>query len=240
MNPELKLFIEDLENTFGSELVSVYLYGSAAAGDFIPGKSDYNLLVILKNLDAPELIKSRPAIREWIRLGGSTPVFFTENEIIDAADVFPIEFHEMQKANKLLSGSDILKQVIVSNDNLRHQCEFELRSKLLRLRRRFVQICDSSEAIAALLSESLPSISAIFSGVLTLNGKPVAPVKAERLKQFAQEFNLDYEVFNTILGLHSDKISKVNGLTQTIDLFNKYLREINKVITLVNNFDDRQ
>lgn len=38
---------EDWLNAFGRDLVSLMLYGSAAGGSYVKGKSDINLLVVL-------------------------------------------------------------------------------------------------------------------------------------------------------------------------------------------------
>ena len=38
---------DDYKKVFGSDLVSLIIYGSAAAGFYVKGKSDINLLVVL-------------------------------------------------------------------------------------------------------------------------------------------------------------------------------------------------
>jgi len=87
--------INDLRATHGDNLASVVLYGSAAAGDHIELQSDYNLLISLHRITPEDLRLAQPAMREWRRLGHPLPVYFTVEELSDAADVFPIEFHQM-------------------------------------------------------------------------------------------------------------------------------------------------
>ena len=77
-------------------------------------------------------------MREWRRLGHPLPVYFTVEELSDAADVFPIEFHQMANARIVLYGHDPFEFVKLSNANLRHQTEYELRSKLIQLRRLYI------------------------------------------------------------------------------------------------------
>ena len=50
MQHQFSAFIDDLKHTHGSNLASVTLYGSAAAGDFIPERSDYNILIALRKM----------------------------------------------------------------------------------------------------------------------------------------------------------------------------------------------
>ena len=47
---------------------NVILYGSAAAGDFIPQKSDYNLLIALHKIAPEDLRNAHACVREWRRV----------------------------------------------------------------------------------------------------------------------------------------------------------------------------
>src|ERR671939_352829 len=120
--------IGDLRSTHGDNLASVVLYGSAAAGDHIELRSDYNLLIALHRISPEDLRLAQAPMREWQRLGHPLPVYFTVEELNDAADVFPIEFHQMEKARVVLFGRDPFEFVELSDANLRHQTEYELRS----------------------------------------------------------------------------------------------------------------
>jgi len=62
-------FVDDLKNTHGKNLASVILYGSAAAGDFIPKESDYNSLVALHEITPKDLRNAHACMREWNRMG---------------------------------------------------------------------------------------------------------------------------------------------------------------------------
>ncbi|MCV4600673.1 nucleotidyltransferase domain-containing protein, partial [Escherichia coli] len=86
---------DDLRTTHGKNLVAVILYGSAATGEFIPHRSDYNILVALEKIRPEDLRNAHACVREWTRLGHPVPVYFTADELRDASDVFPIEFHQM-------------------------------------------------------------------------------------------------------------------------------------------------
>ena len=132
--------VEDLKATHGDNLASIVLYGSAAAGDQIELRSDYNLLIALNRITPEDLRLAQPPIREWQRLGHPLPVYFTVEELSDAADVFPIEFYQMANARIVLYGKDPFELVQLSDENLRHQTEYELRSKLIQLRRLYLSL----------------------------------------------------------------------------------------------------
>ena len=124
------------------------LYGSAAAGDFVPQKSDYNLLIALNKITPKDLRNAHACMREWAKMGHPVPVYFTVDELQNSADVFPIEFHNMERARKVLYGTDVLANLAISDEFLRHQTEYELRSKLIKLRREYIP---ASASVAGLI-----------------------------------------------------------------------------------------
>src|SRR5918998_838781 len=134
----LNHLVGDLRATHGDNLASVVLYGSAAAGDHVELRSDYDLLVALERITPEDLRLAQAPMREWRRLGHPLPVYFTTEELRDAADVFPIEFHQMERARVVLYGRDPFATLRISDVNLRHQTEYELRSKILQLRRLYI------------------------------------------------------------------------------------------------------
>src|SRR5688572_1638517 len=139
--------IGDLKSTHGDNLASVVLYGSAASGDSIELRSDYNLLIALNRITPSDLRLAQAPMREWQRLGHPLPVYFTVEELQDAADVFPIEFLHMEKARRVLYGQDPFERLDVPTTHLRHQLEYELRSKLIQLRRLYIPASVSAEKL---------------------------------------------------------------------------------------------
>src|SRR3954470_14964152 len=151
--------VEDLRATHGDNLASIVLYGSAAAGDHAELRSDYNLLIALNRITPEDLRLAQAPMREWQRLGHPLPVYFTVEELSDASDVFPIEFHQMANARVVLYGRDPFEFVTLSDANLRHQAEYELRSKLIQLRRHYIPASISIEKLCDLMSDSLSSFA---------------------------------------------------------------------------------
>src|SRR6202165_5658757 len=149
--------LRDLQATHGDNLASVVLYGSAAAGDHVELRSDYNLLISLNRITPEDLRQAHAPMRECQRLGHPLPVYFTVEELSDAADVFPIEFYQMENARIVLYGDDPFAFVKLSDANLRHQAEYELRSKLIQLRRLYIPASVSVEKLCDLMRDSLAS-----------------------------------------------------------------------------------
>lgn len=227
-------FIDDLKNTHGSNLASVILYGSAAAGDFIPHESDYNLLVALFEITPKDLRNAHACMREWNRMGHPIPVYFTVDEIKHAGDVFPIEFHFMERARKVLYGFDVLENVAISDKYLRHQTEFELRSKLIKLRREYIHASTSAEHLVDLMAESLTSFAAIFRAVLLLLEIEPPVTKEEIVHLTVQHLKIDGKPFDKIFYIRENERKEPLTEKSANLLFADYLDQIEKVIVAVD------
>jgi len=233
-------FIDDLKNTHGANLESVILYGSAAAGDFIPHESDYNLLVALNKITPKDLRNAHACMREWSRMGHPIPVYFTVEELNDAGDVFPIEFHFMERARRVLYGRDVLENVKISDRYLRHQTEFELRSKLIKLRREYIHASTSAEALVELMAESLASFSALFRAVLLLLGFEPPVTKEEIVDLTVKNLDIDRKSFDKIFDIRENGATEHLTEVSANQLFADYMEQIEKVIEAVDEMGKQE
>jgi len=225
--------IDDLRATHGENLASVVLYGSAAAGDHIELRSDYNLLIALNRITPEDLRLAQAPMREWQRLGHPLPVYFTVEELSDAGDVFPIEFHQMANARVVLFGKDPFEYVQLSDANLRHQTEYELRSKLIQLRRLYIPASVSIEKLCDLMSDSLASFAALFRAVLLLHGQQAPVAKPDCVRLTARLLKLDVAPFERIFQFRvGDNLP--GSETEANELFGSYMLQIERVVEAVD------
>ena len=225
--------VEDLRSTHADNLASVVLYGSAAAGDNVELRSDYNLLIALNHITPEDLRLAQAPMREWQRLGHPLPVYFTVEELSDAADVFPIEFHQMANARVVLYGHDPFEFVKLSDANLRHQTEYELRSKLIQLRRLYIPASVSIEQLCDLMTDSLASFAALFRAVLLLFGHQAPVAKAECVRATARLLKLEQAPFERIFELRNE-INLPSSLKEANELFASYMLQIEQVVEAVD------
>jgi len=235
MKNQFEAFIDDLRATHGRNLVSIVLYGSAAAGDFVPHKSNYNILIALQKITPQDLRNAHASIREWHKMGHPVPVYFTVSELQNAADVFPIEFHQMETARKVLYGTDVLAGLKISDEFLRHQTEYELRSKLIRLRRQYIPASASVDGLKNLMSESLSSFSALFRAVLLLQGVQPPVTKHEIVALTIQHLKLDGVPFEKIFNIRENNLSAKLDEEEANRLFGDYMEQIENVINSVDS-----
>jgi hypothetical protein len=240
MKNQFEAFIDDLKGTHGNNLASVILYGSAAAGDFVPQKSDYNLLIALHKIAPVDLRNAHACVREWHKMGHPVPVYFTVSELQNAADVFPIEFHQMEVARKVLYGTDVLSTLKISDEFLRHQTEYELRSKLIQLRRQYIPASASVEGLKNLMGESLASFAALFRAVLLLHGVQPPATKHEIVAMTVRHLKLYGTVFEKIFNIRENNFAGKLDEVEANRLFGDYMEQIENVIDSVDTVGNRK
>jgi len=235
----LNRLVDDLRAAHGENLASIVLYGSVAAGDQIELRSDHNLLIALNQIAADDLRLSETAMRDWHNLGQPLPVYFTVEELKRAADVFPIEFLQMEKARRVLYGRDPFEFVEISSANLRHQTEYELRTKLIQLRRLYIPASTSVEKLSALMSDSLASFAALFRAVLILHGQEPPVSKAESVRATVRLIGLEGSPFEQILELRTKTGSTLTE-TEANSVFSAYMMQIERVIEAVDRVESKR
>src|SRR5882724_6367306 len=115
MVPEKNIqdFISQLREGAGTNLASVILYGSAAAGDYVADSSDMNLLCVLHDTSFTQLAKLSAALASWAAQKNRTPLIMGMEELRRSADVFSIELLDMQGSYRVLFGEDVLSTLVI-------------------------------------------------------------------------------------------------------------------------------
>src|SRR3989441_11653764 len=78
-------FADGVSQALGGRLVSLLLYGSAASGTHVPGRSDVNTLLICDAVDEGLFAALEPALPRWGRAGKPPPPIPAEREGREAA-----------------------------------------------------------------------------------------------------------------------------------------------------------
>ena len=217
-------FTKEFQAAFGEDLVSISLYGSGATGEYVPGKSDLNFLVVLREDSVDSLRRGMAAVVRWRKRMVNTPLFMTRAYINSSLDSYPIEFLDMQANYRLVHGEDILKDLQFRPADLRVQCERELKGKALRLRQAYLEARESPRTIRELIAGSITAFTSIFQGLLFLVGKEIPKTKGEIIHLVSEDFGLDAGTFMKLLAIKTGE-KKASG-EEIRDLFKKYVAEI--------------
>ncbi len=173
----LEQFAAAVAAALSDRLVALLLYGSAARGTHVPGRSDMNTLLICDAVDEALFARLEPAVREWGRAGHPAPLILTEREWRTSADAFPIEYEDMREAHRLLAGRDPWRGVTVEREHLRRQLEHELMGKLVRLRQAYAALRGDPKQLAQVIVGSAAGFFTMLRATLRLAGKtpPASP-----------------------------------------------------------------
>jgi predicted nucleotidyltransferase len=159
---KLTELVKRLKEFAATNLECVILFGSAARGDFREGHSDLNVACILRSLTVEELGRLAGVVKWWcVDQKEPAPLFFTHEELREAADVFSIEILDMKQGRRILYGEDLVSKIEVPMNLHRLQIERDLRTTLLKLRQHYLRAPGDARELAPVLRKS-------FSGVLTL------------------------------------------------------------------------
>lgn len=163
--------VSQLRAAYGDALRSVVLYGSAAAGEYDPKRSDYNVLVVVDSLDASKLAGASAASRAWAEAGNPAPLTLTTSEWRGSADIFPMEYADIMERNRVLHGASPFDDIRVDVRDLRLQLEQEAMGKLIKLRQGVLAAGNEGQRQLELLAASASTIMIIFRAFLRLHGE---------------------------------------------------------------------
>jgi hypothetical protein len=227
---KLEQIKQKFSEIYGDNLITLYLY-SDFKDDLEKEKQDIvNLLLILKSVDIKELNlhqnNQKLIVKKFFNKTPITIKIFTKEELLNSLDVFPIEFLNLKESRVLLLGKDVLEDIKIDQQNLRHECEFYLRTHILKLREGFIQ---PKRNEAQLIRESLPFLLSIFKYLLLLLKQKIPKEKSEIVLHLAHKIDFNKDVFYRIIGnLDSNKLG---------NYFEKYLTELEKIVKKVDKLE---
>lgn len=182
--------VAKLKNALPGQLESVVLYGSAVDHDFAHGFSDVNVLVTMKSADAGSLKAAAPVVDWWVKQGHPVPVVMNAHELAQSADVFAIEFIDMQQRHRVLHGNDPLTTLYIPRDLHRVQVERELRTTTVKLRQAYL-LANGDDAVAKLMGSSVSSFATLFRHALIVFGQEAPLDKRAAIEAIGRFLSLD-------------------------------------------------
>ncbi|HNT66861.1 MAG TPA: nucleotidyltransferase domain-containing protein [bacterium] len=225
-------FTDDLKECFGDQLESIILYGSGARNEYVRRRSDINFLVILSEQGISQLAKIFPLLKKWGKRKVSVPLFLTREYIDSSLDSFPLEFISLQRSHELVYGTDVLQELVIEKDDLRLQCEEQIKSKLLHLRECFLQTLGRKKHLQRFLAETVPTMMTLFSGLLILRDVEPPRKNNELFELTAQTFDLEQSVFAQLLALYDEEVNL--NRDELVQLAERYISQIRTLASIVD------
>ena len=234
MEDKLTELVNRLQTAHRNQLVSVILYGSAASGNHHAKFSDLNVLCVLTQVTPAELAASEPVFKWWRESGNPAPLLMSETEVRTSTDCFPIEFHDMQERRRVLFGKDVIDGLAIDRSFYRAQVEFELRSKLLRLRQKAAGVLTDKPALLKLMIESVSTFCVLARHALLLAGVDSGFRKHDTVAKL-REIGLDATAFEALLDIRAGH--KKPGDVEAGAVFASYLTQIEALVAHVDRLE---
>jgi hypothetical protein len=222
---------EEVRLVFGTDLVSLVLYGSAAGEDFVPGRSDLNVTIVLEKLGCAQLKALHQHLPKWHKLGMATPLLLDRHFIERGRDAFPMEFHDIKAQHRVLFGEEVFASMSIDGRHLRYQAEHEARGKLLRLRTLYAEVGADRKRLEALMLDSVKTFLIIMRNLIRLRAGEAHTRYLQVLDQFEEHF---VERFPTTRHVIRVKLG-MDRWSDGIDAaFSAYLGEVEQLVDLID------
>lgn len=230
---QLRAYVKDVRAIYGDQLEGILLYGSAVRGEFLPGRSNFNIVLVLKSYAGESLKKYGALHRRWAKEHVVVPLFLTQDDLQAAALVFPLEYLEIQEHHRVLWGQDPFVGFKVDQRHLAGEVLQSLRGNLLRVRQRFVEGGGTEEAITILLPLSVTALFPPLRGLQHLLGRPALSQSEALLKDVESHLAVDGSGLHDALLLKRGLISP--GQKETPRLFDRYVEGLSQLVSKVES-----
>jgi hypothetical protein len=229
---DVAAYCDKLAAVLGPNLKAISAYGSATGPDFISGKSDVNLVVVVEKAGEEVLTSLLDTVKWGRKRRIVAPLLLTPGYIKASLDVFPIEFTEIKKSQALLIGEDFFGALEAKPLELRLECESQLRAAALRTRQAYLEIGLAKRGAEEVLHASLTSLIPVMRSMLRLKGEAVPRTKPDVLKAIERVFGVDSRRFEAIL---KDKAGdeKIGG-REAHEVLASYVEDIERLAVAVD------
>lgn len=226
--------VAELSRVYAGGLRSIVLYGSAASGEQVEGRSDHNVLVIVDRIQRNQLQQLAETSRAWVDAGNPAPLTLTQVEWERSADIFPMEYADILERHRVLKGENPLAGIRVSLRDLRLQVEHEAMGKLLRLRSGVMNAGKDAKRQSALMVDSLSAMMVIFRAFMRLHGE-LPPRDAHAVAKFvATRASFDVTAFDKVIALSRE--SRALPASDTESTLDAYVASMEALVAYLDGY----
>ena len=211
-----KPFIDDVLKNRQDAIHSVHIVGSALTQDYDPKISDVNSVIVLHEMDLKFLELLAPLGKKYGKKGVAAPLIMTPSYIDQSLDVFPVEFINIKLVHHTVFGEDIFLNLDIKESDLRHQCEREVKVKLIGLRQGYISAAGDKKVLGRGFIDAIAGYMPLFKGIIILLGKKAPRNNSEILSVLEEVSGVSMEVFKSML---NHKRMRTLPPTDQIDTF---------------------
>lgn len=216
--PKTKSKLEELRDALvgalGDDLQALVLYGSAVRGGFHEGRSDVDLLVILRHDERPILEKIGGALLLARTSARIESMLLRGDELQRAADVFPLLYDDVRSRHVLLHGTDPFAGLEISDVHRRLRIEQELRDARIRLRLVLSEAPLLPRLLNGAVARKVKQLRSPLHALLRLRGRTVDDGVEAVMKDACSLYEVDAKV---LLRFDEAPEAAYDALTRLLD-----------------------
>jgi len=187
----VKIFAEKLIAKLGERLQNVTVVGSSLTGDFAPGKSDINTVLVLSEHTLDSLNNLAGMASSMRKRKLAAPLLMTQAYIERSRDVFGIEFLDLQLIHETIFGDDPFEKLTFARKDVRLQCERELKASLIRLKQGYIAAGANKRLVRDILISAVGGLVPLLRAMLWLKDIDRPRIAEAVFKKAAAEFSVN-------------------------------------------------
>jgi hypothetical protein len=196
---KIKAFLDEVMYTYGDKIHSIHVTGTAITDDFDEKVSDVNSLFVLRQMDLKFLEVLAPLGKKYGKRKVAAPLIMTPEYINSSLDVFPVEFLNFKLIHATVFGEDILEGLELDRMDLRHQCERELKTKLIWLRQGYIASQGDRKMLTEGFVSAITGYIPLFRGIISLLGEEPPLLQTDVITDLAKISGITTDIFNKVL-----------------------------------------
>jgi hypothetical protein len=232
LQAKISPFFHEILESSAAQIDSIYLVGGVLTEDYREGAAKIDSVIVLHKVDLAFLDILAPLGGKYGRQGLAAPLLMDPAYIHSSLDVFPLEFLNFKLLHHALYGEDWFAKLEINRQELRYQCERELKGKLLWLHRIYVSAMGDRKVLAGDIVRHFDGYLPLFRGLAHLLGQAPATGLKAAIEQVGQLTGLATEVFAEI---YASKQNQTQPAKEEISqMFEKFYRATEKLTEVVD------
>ena len=230
-------FFMDIISHSRENINSLYLIGSVVTTDYNIKYSDINTLIVVKQIEIPFFDFVATLGKRYGKKKVRAPIIITRDYIHRTLDVFPLEFLDMKLMHRLVYGDDVFHDIQLKKNDVRLQCERELKGKLENLCQCYIKAMGNKTVLAESFYRALSGYFPLFRGVLFLYDENMPGEKREVLRALKERCGIEIHAFEKLLDFRTKCVYP--SLQELKEIFADLYRELDVIVKKVDEYKIR-
>lgn len=171
MQQPVQRYATRIRSLAGAQARALTLFGSVAAGAFDPKSHTARSVLIVEDIDLEMLRRLAKEGPKFGKVRIAAPLIMTPGYIATSLNTFPLEFLEIQQHHICVFGSDYFEGILLSESDVRHECERELKTILLGMRQALLATTGRDKLLTEIQFDVTERVVRTLRGLLWLHGE---------------------------------------------------------------------